>query len=131
MQIRIARGERHAKRQKPLGWQNSRLISRNFPQNLPAKKKIHRRASAQTRHREKKPKPCERKTCFILPFLPVGPQESVLKQPKQGQFHDVTRVTPKRCCDSCVQGAIEKRTAMRRNLYDAESLAKRCGKTGN
>ena len=62
------------------------------------------------------------------PLLLVGSKESVLKVPKRGQFHAAIRVTRK-CCDSCAQVALGTRTVSRRNFWDAESLAKRCGET--
>ena len=67
------------------------------------------------------PRPCQTKA--------LSPR-SVLKVPKRGQFHAAIRVTPKRC-DSCVhwQVTLGKRTVSRRNLCNAEWLAKRCDKT--
>ena len=65
-----------------------------------------------------------RRPVFFPPLLLVGSQESVLKVPKPGQFHAEIRETMKRC-DSCAQGALGRRTVSRRNLCDAESLAKR------
>ena len=73
--------------------------------------------------KRQKPKPCKAKPRFFFPLLPVGSQESVLKVPKRGQLHTTIRMTPKRC-DSCAQGALGRRTVLRRNFCDAESLAK-------
>ena len=74
-----------------------------------------------------KHKPRETQTRVFSPFLVVGSKELVLKVPKRGQCHAAIRVTPK-CCDSCAQGAPERRTVSRRNFCDAESLAKRYAK---
>ena len=69
--------------------------------------------------KRQKPKPCKTKARSFFPLLPVGSQESVFKVPKRGRSHAAIRVTPKHC-DSCVQGALRKRTVSRRNLCDAE-----------
>ena len=58
-------------------------------------------------------KSCEAKAPVFPPPVLVGSQESVLKVPKQGQFHAAIRVTPK-LCDSCAQGEILRRTVSRR-----------------
>ena len=71
---------------------------------------------------------CETQAHFSSPTLLVGSRELVLKVPKQGQFHAAIRMTRKRC-DSCAQVALGTRTVSRRNFWDAESLAKRCGET--
>ena len=65
------------------------------------------------------------KPIFFPPLLLVGNKELVLKMPKRGQFYSVTR----KRCDSCAQVALGTRTVSRRNFWDAESLAKRCGET--
>ena len=61
---------------------------------------------------------------LFFPILSVGSLESVLK----GQFHAAIRMITKRC-DSCAQGALGRRTVSRRNLCDAELLAKRYRET--
>ena len=67
---------------------------------------------------------------FLPPLLLlfVGSKELVLKVRKRRQFHAAIRVTFWRC-DSCAQVALGRRTVSRRNFWDAESLAKRCGET--
>ena len=50
--------------------------------------------------KRQKHKPCE--SPFFLPLLPHCSQRSVLKVPKQGQFHAAIRVTNSHC-DSCAK----------------------------
>ena len=55
------------------------------------------------------------------PCLLVDRNESVLKVPRQGQFHTAICLTLQRC-DSCGQSALGTRTVSRRNFCDAELL---------
>ena len=76
-----------------------------------------------------KQNPAKQKPRLAFPILPVDSQESLLKDPKQRQFHAAIRVTPKRR-DSRAQGALYREMdGIAANFCDAESLAKRYGET--
>ena len=66
------------------------------------------------------------KQCFFFVFFPRASPCSLsgIGLEVRGPFHAAIRVARKRC-DSCAQGALERRTVSRRNFCDAESLAKR------
>ena len=71
----------------------------------------------------------KQKPVFSPPLLLGGVRHRSSKCLNQGrQFHAAIRVTTKRC-DSCVQGALGRRTVSRRNFCDEESLAKRYSET--
>ena len=74
-----------------------------------------------------KHKPCEPKARSLSSTLLVGVRNRFWKCPNKGNF--TLRFVWTKRCDSCAQGALRRRTVSQRNLYNAESLAKRYGET--